>query len=57
MLDTRQGAQMSLFCATQRDISRGMYYHNAVGLAEFPEGDPATFDDKSKDYYDRLDSL
>ena len=57
MLDTKQGAQMSLFCATQRDISRGMYYHNAVGLAEFPEGDPATFDDKSKDYYDRLDSI
>jgi hypothetical protein len=30
---------------------------NLMGLAEFPEGDPATFDDKSKDYYDRLDSL
>ena len=38
-------------------ISKEMYYKNAVGLAEFPEGDPATFDDKSKDYYDRLDSL
>jgi hypothetical protein len=48
---------MSLFCAIQKDISKGMYYHNAVGLAEFPKGDPATFDDKSKDYYDRLDSL
>ena len=48
---------MSLFCAIQKDISKGMYYHNAVGLAEFPKETPATFDDKSKYYYDRLDSL
>jgi hypothetical protein len=48
---------MSLFCAIQKDISKGMYYYNAVGLAEFPKETPATFDDKSKYYYDRLDSL
>jgi len=57
MLDTKQGSQMSLFCTTQKDISKGMYYHNAIGIAEYPEGDPAISDDKSKDYYDRLNFL
>ncbi|NBU97476.1 MAG: SDR family NAD(P)-dependent oxidoreductase [Spirochaetia bacterium] len=57
MLDTTQGSQMSLFCATQKEVSKGMYYHNAVGLAEFPEGDPALDEDKASKYYDRLNSL
>jgi len=57
MLDTKQGSQMSLYCATQNDIQKGMYYHNAIGPAEFPEGDPALQEDKAKEYFERLDSL
>ena len=57
MLDTKQGSQMSLYCATQNDIQKGMYYHNANGASEFPEGDPALQEDKAKEYFEKLNSL
>ena len=57
MIDTAQGAQMSLYCATQNDIARGGYYHNAVGLAEFPKGDPAAHIEASVAYFASIDRL
>ncbi len=48
MLSPARGAQMPLICATQPDILPGGYYHNAVGLASFPTGDPALEDRRAE---------
>lgn len=52
-----QGAQTSLFCATQPDITRGGYYHNTQGLMELADNDPAADADKAQDLWERLETL
>jgi NAD(P)-dependent dehydrogenase (short-subunit alcohol dehydrogenase family) len=41
MINTTVGAQTTLIAATQPNIIKCGYYHNSVGLAEFPKNDPA----------------
>ncbi len=43
-IDATLGAQTSLLCATQEDLSHGSYYHNVLGEAELGNADPATND-------------
>lgn len=43
-IDATLGAQTSLLCATQEDLSHGSYYHNVLGEAEPGNADPATND-------------
>ena len=40
----REGAQTTLMCATQDDLSHGSYYHNIHGEAELDNADPAMND-------------
>lgn len=47
MLSPEQGAQTSLFCATQPDLESGTYYHNVLGRVVLHPDDPAADDDKS----------
>ncbi len=44
MLPPEQGAQTSLFCATQPDLESGTYYHNVLGRIELHPADPAADD-------------
>jgi len=39
-----EGAQTTLMCATQDDLSHGSYYHNVHGEAELDNADPAMND-------------
>ena len=39
------GAQTSLMCAAQQDLSHGSYYHNMHGECELDNADPATNDE------------
>lgn len=43
-LSPREGAQTTLMCATQDDLSHGSYYHNVHGEAELDNADPAMND-------------
>lgn len=40
MIDPEQGAQTSLYCATQPGLVRGGYYHSTRGLMQLRESDP-----------------
>lgn len=44
MMSCWQGAQTSLLCATQINLSHGSYYHNVHGEVELNNGDPAMND-------------
>lgn len=44
LISPRDGAQTTLMCATQDDLSHGSYYHNVHGEAELDNADPAMND-------------
>ena len=44
-ISPQQGAQTSLMCASQEDLSHGSYYHNVHGECELDNADPATNDE------------
>lgn len=56
LLSPEEGAQTSLFCATQTTVSGG-YYHNTQGLSHFSTKDPASNMEKAKEYWDKLEAL
>jgi len=45
LISPSDGAQTSLMCASQRDLSHGSYYHNLHGECELDNADPATNDE------------
>lgn len=57
MLSSGRGSQTSLYCATQSGIQKGAYYHNVVGLAGFPQGDPALNETRAAELYDQAEEL
>ena len=42
MISPEEGAQTSLFCATQPGLESGAYYHNTLGRVELRPDDPAS---------------
>jgi NAD(P)-dependent dehydrogenase (short-subunit alcohol dehydrogenase family) len=57
MLSPAQGAQTSLFCATQADLESGTYYHNVLGRVVLDPGDPAADDVKSTALWSLVEEL
>jgi NAD(P)-dependent dehydrogenase (short-subunit alcohol dehydrogenase family) len=57
MLSPEQGAQTSLFCATQPDLESGTYYHNVLGRVLLHPDDPAADDVKSAALWDLVEEL
>jgi retinol dehydrogenase-12 len=57
MLSPEQGAQTSLFCATQPDLESGTYYHNVLGRVVLHPDDPAANEVESAALWDRLEEL
>jgi len=57
MLSLEQGAQTSLFCATQPDLESGTYYHNVLGRVVLHPDDPAADDVKSAAFWDLVEEL
>lgn len=57
MLSPEQGAQTSLFCATQPDLESGTYYHNVLGRVLLRPDDPASDDIKSAALWDLVEEL
>jgi retinol dehydrogenase-12 len=57
MLSPEQGAQTSLFCATQPDLESGTYYHNVLGRVELHPDDPAADEVKSAALWDLVEHL
>ncbi|QZT37163.1 SDR family NAD(P)-dependent oxidoreductase [Halosquirtibacter xylanolyticus] len=56
-LTPKEGAQMSLICATQPEIESGAYYHNTVGQAVLSKDDIALDRKKSRDFWNMLDQI
>ena len=57
MLSPEQGAQTSLFCATQPDLETGTYYHNVMGRVELHPDDPAADEVQSAALWDLVERL
>ena len=57
LLPPERGAQTSLFCATQPDLTSGGYYHNVLGRVELRADDPAANAAKAEAFWDLLESL
>jgi dehydrogenase/reductase SDR family protein 13 len=57
MLSPEQGAQTSLFCATQPGLESGTYYHNVLGRVELHPDDPAADGVKSAALWDLVEDL
>lgn len=57
ILHPKEGAQMTLICATQPDIENGAYYHNTVGRAILPENDIALNVDLAKQFWKTLEAI
>jgi NAD(P)-dependent dehydrogenase (short-subunit alcohol dehydrogenase family) len=57
MLSPEQGAQTSLFCATQPDLESGTYYHNVLVRVLLHPDDPAADDVKSAALWDLVEEL
>ncbi len=57
MLSPEQGAQASLFCATQPELEGGGYVHNTLGRVTPREDDPGADDDRARALWDVLESL
>ena len=45
LITTQDGAQTTLMCASQEDLTHGSYYHNVHGECELDNADPATNDE------------
>lgn len=57
MLTPEQGAQTSLFCATQPGLKTGTYYHNTLGRVELAPADVGADRDQSADFWALLERL
>ncbi len=57
MLSLEQGAQTSLFCATQHGLESGSYYHNVLGRVELRPDDPAADAAKAAKLWQQLEQL
>jgi len=57
MLTPEQGAQTSLFCATQPGLESGTYYHNIMGRVELHPDDPAADEARAAELWELLESL
>jgi len=55
MLSVEQGAQTSLFCATQPGLPSGSYFHNVLGRVELDPADPGADDGKARALWDLLE--
>jgi NAD(P)-dependent dehydrogenase (short-subunit alcohol dehydrogenase family) len=45
LITPQDGAQTTLMCASQEDLTHGSYYHNVHGECELDNADPATNDE------------
>jgi retinol dehydrogenase-12 len=57
MLSPEQGAQTSLFCATQPGLASGTYYHNVLGRVELGPTDPASDTKRAGELWALLEQL
>jgi NAD(P)-dependent dehydrogenase (short-subunit alcohol dehydrogenase family) len=57
MISLEQGAQTSLFCATQPGLASGSYYHNVLGRVELDPRDPAADRVKAAALWDLVEAL
>jgi NAD(P)-dependent dehydrogenase (short-subunit alcohol dehydrogenase family) len=57
MLSTEDGAQTTLFCATQPDLESGAYYHNTMGRVLLREDDPAADVERARRFWNLLEGL
>ena len=57
LLSTEEGAQTSLFCATQPNLISGGYYHNTMGKMNLRQEDPATNTEKAAAFWEILEEL
>jgi NAD(P)-dependent dehydrogenase (short-subunit alcohol dehydrogenase family) len=57
LLSPEEGAQTTLFCATQPDLPSGAYYHNTLGRMELRPDDPGADDRRAAALWDRLEAL
>lgn len=57
MISLEQGAQTSLYCATQRDLPSGSYYHNVLGRMELDRRDAGADQTKARAFWDLLERL
>jgi NAD(P)-dependent dehydrogenase (short-subunit alcohol dehydrogenase family) len=57
MLSPEQGAQTSLFCATQPGLESGSYHHNTLGRVELRPEDPASDGIRAKALWEQVEQL
>lgn len=57
LLSTEKGAQTTLYCATQKDVENGAYYHNALGKVILPKGDIALDQKRAADFWEVLQGI
>ena len=57
MLSVENGAQTSLFCATQPGLPSGSYFHNVMGRVGLAPEDPGADTAKASELWDRLEAL
>ncbi len=57
MLSLEQGAQTSIFCATQPGLESGTYYHNVLGRMDLDPADPAADDARAGAFWERIEGL
>ncbi|MEM7408805.1 MAG: SDR family NAD(P)-dependent oxidoreductase [Myxococcota bacterium] len=57
MLPLAAGAQTTLFCATQPELTSGSYYHNVLGRVELDPRDPAANAAGAKALWECLEDL
>ncbi|MEM9177081.1 MAG: SDR family NAD(P)-dependent oxidoreductase [Myxococcota bacterium] len=57
LLSIEEGAQTSLFCATQPGLASGTYYHNVLGRMELAPSDPAADDARAGALWEWLEAV
>ncbi len=57
LLDCEQGAQTSLFAATQPGLASGCYLHNTLGIVPWIAEDPGSNDEKARALWTLCESL
>jgi retinol dehydrogenase 12 len=57
LISTELGAQTSLWCATQKNLKSGGYYHNTMGNVQLSEHDPGANAEKSEILWNRLEEI
>jgi NAD(P)-dependent dehydrogenase (short-subunit alcohol dehydrogenase family) len=56
-ITTELGAQMSLWCATQKNLTSGGYYHNTMGYIQLSENDPGTNAENAGRLWNNLEEI